>query len=199
MARYRRQSAGYNNPRRDTPLISKYFSIFERSQIPAPNFKELPYAMRKIINSHLSVGTRSDEYEMLYFLHELETQTDDTTNAVGPLLTPAQIRRSISPDLIMSFEDGRSYKSLRPHLTSLGLSPSQYRKKWGLPSDYPMVSENYSQQCRHRAKRRRLNLERNNIGAPGSTLGTEPTLEQGKSSVINRPSRLSKNRSKSQA
>lgn len=59
-------------------------------------------------------------------------------------LTPAQIRKSITPEALLSFEDGRSYKTLRRHLSVKGLTPEQYREKWGLPRDYPMVSPNYS-------------------------------------------------------
>lgn len=59
-------------------------------------------------------------------------------------LTAAQVRRSITPDAIISFEDGRPYKTLRRHLSVRGLTPEQYREKWGLPKDYPMVSPSYS-------------------------------------------------------
>ncbi len=59
-------------------------------------------------------------------------------------LTPAQIRKSITPDGIVSFEDGRPYKTMKRHLGGRGLTPDQYREKWGLPKDYPMVSPNYS-------------------------------------------------------
>lgn len=59
-------------------------------------------------------------------------------------LTPAQIRNSVKPDGIISFEDGRSYKTLRRHLSSLGMTPAQYRQKWGLPADYPMVAPTLS-------------------------------------------------------
>ncbi len=59
-------------------------------------------------------------------------------------LTSAQIRRSITPDALISFEDGRSYKTLRRHLSVKGLTPVEYRQKWGLPKDYPMVAASYS-------------------------------------------------------
>lgn len=59
-------------------------------------------------------------------------------------LTPAQIRASILPDAIVSFEDGRPYKMLRRHLTHLGMTPEAYRAKWGLPADYPLVPAAYS-------------------------------------------------------
>lgn len=53
----------------------------------------------------------------------------------------------------MSFEDGKSYKTLRPHLARLGLTPEAYRLKWGLPQNYPMVAQAYSDQHSARAKR----------------------------------------------
>ncbi|NEU15181.1 MucR family transcriptional regulator [Methylobacterium sp. BTF04] len=61
-------------------------------------------------------------------------------------LTPAQIKKSITPDALISFEDGKSYKTLRRHLTIRGLTPEAYREKWGLPVDYPMTSPAYSAQ-----------------------------------------------------
>lgn len=59
-------------------------------------------------------------------------------------LTPAQLRKSITPDALISFEDGKGYKTLRRHLASRNLTPEQYREKWGLPADYPMVAPSYS-------------------------------------------------------
>jgi predicted transcriptional regulator len=59
--------------------------------------------------------------------------------------TPAQIRQSITPDALISFEDGKLYKTLRRHLTIRGLSPAEYRAKWGLPVDYPMTAASYSE------------------------------------------------------
>ncbi|MHC2017724.1 Ros/MucR family transcriptional regulator [Methylobacterium sp. CM6247] len=61
-------------------------------------------------------------------------------------LTPAQIKKSITQDALISFEDGKSYKTLRRHLTLRGLSPEAYRAKYGLPADYPMTAPNYSAQ-----------------------------------------------------
>ena len=59
-------------------------------------------------------------------------------------LTTAQIRKSITPEALISFEDGRSYTMLRRHLRTVGLTPEAYRVKWGLPADYPMVAPSYS-------------------------------------------------------
>ena len=59
--------------------------------------------------------------------------------------TPAvPIGRSITPDFLICLDDGKRFKSLRRHLAGLDLTPAQYREKWNLPSDYPMVAPNYS-------------------------------------------------------
>jgi predicted transcriptional regulator len=58
--------------------------------------------------------------------------------------TATQIKKSITPDHLISFEDGKPYKTLRRHLTMRGLTPETYRAKYGLPVDYPMTSPAYS-------------------------------------------------------
>jgi predicted transcriptional regulator len=60
--------------------------------------------------------------------------------------TTAQIRKSIRPDGLVSFIDGKSYKTLKRHLTKHGLDPHSYRERFGLPTDYPTTSANYSAQ-----------------------------------------------------
>ena len=61
-------------------------------------------------------------------------------------LTPAvPVKKSITPDYLISLEDGRKYKSLKRHLrTAYNLSPEEYRAKWNLPKDYPMVAPAYA-------------------------------------------------------
>ena len=55
------------------------------------------------------------------------------------------IRKSLTPDYLICMEDGKKFKSLKRHLRShYNLSPEQYREKWGLPADYPMVAPNYA-------------------------------------------------------
>lgn len=58
--------------------------------------------------------------------------------------SPAEIRRSIRDDGLTSFIDGRSYKTLRRHLGTHGLTPEGYRARFGLPVDYPMTAPGYS-------------------------------------------------------
>ena len=60
--------------------------------------------------------------------------------------TPAEIKKSITPEALISFEDGKPYKTLKRHLTLRGLSPEGYRAKYGLPVDYPMTCASYSAQ-----------------------------------------------------
>ncbi|TXM98478.1 MucR family transcriptional regulator [Methylobacterium sp. WL64] len=61
-------------------------------------------------------------------------------------LTPAQIRKSVRDDGIVSFIDGKTYKTLKRHLSSHGLDPRSYRDRYGLPADYPMVAPSYAAQ-----------------------------------------------------
>jgi predicted transcriptional regulator len=62
------------------------------------------------------------------------------------------VKKSVTPDFLISLEDGKSYKSLKRHLTKLGITPAEYREKWGLPRDYPMVAANYAQRRSELAK-----------------------------------------------
>ncbi len=69
--------------------------------------------------------------------------------AITPEAEPQEpavsIRKSVTPDFIICLEDGKKFKSLKRHLrTSYGLSPDQYRAKWNLPRDYPMVAPDYA-------------------------------------------------------
>lgn len=66
--------------------------------------------------------------------------------AAEPLVPAVPIRKSVTPDAIICLEDGRAFKTLKRHLsTSYGMTPDQYRAKWNLPADYPMVAPNYAE------------------------------------------------------
>ena len=60
------------------------------------------------------------------------------------LVPPVSIKKSITDDYLVSLEDGQRYKSLKRHLNVRGLTPDEYRLKWGLPADYPMVAPSYA-------------------------------------------------------
>ena len=70
------------------------------------------------------------------------------------------IRKSITPDHLISLEDGRPYQSLKRHLAARGLTPEAYRAKWGLSPSYPMVAPNYAQRRSDLAKARGLGQHR---------------------------------------
>lgn len=71
------------------------------------------------------------------------------------------IRASIKPDFIVCLEDGKKLKMLKRHLmTHYNMTPDQYRAKWGLPADYPMVAPNYAEQRRTLAKKIGLGTKR---------------------------------------
>lgn len=77
-------------------------------------------------------------------------------------LKPAvTVRKSLTPDYIICLEDGQKFKSLKRHLrTYYNLSPEQYREKWNLPADYPMVAPNYAKARSSLAKRMGLGQRR---------------------------------------
>jgi predicted transcriptional regulator len=86
----------------------------------------------------------------------------------GPVAAPAEslkpavaIKRSVTAEYIVCLEDGKKFKSLKRHLrTQYGLTPDQYRAKWNLPPDYPMVSHNYAQARSQLAKQMGLGQQR---------------------------------------
>lgn len=78
-------------------------------------------------------------------LTSLSGLTVEEPAATPEKLKPAvPIRKSVTPDYLISLEDGKQYKSLRRHLGKRGLSPDEYRAKWGLAADYPMVAPSYA-------------------------------------------------------
>jgi len=65
--------------------------------------------------------------------------------AAEPAKPAVPVKKSITPDYLISLEDGKKYKSLKRHLrTKYSMTPDEYRSKWGLPKDYPMVAPNYA-------------------------------------------------------
>lgn len=70
--------------------------------------------------------------------------TAETPPAVAPPTPAVPIKKSVTPDFIVCLEDGRKFKSMKRHLSQLGMTPEEYRAKWGLPADYPMVAPSYS-------------------------------------------------------
>lgn len=80
---------------------------------------------------------------------------------VEPLKPAVPVKKSVSPEFIICLEDGKKFKSLKRHLrTQYNMTPEQYREKWGLPTDYPMVAPNYAKARSHLAKQMGLGQQR---------------------------------------
>ncbi|GLK84951.1 MucR family transcriptional regulator [Ancylobacter defluvii] len=81
--------------------------------------------------------------------------------APEPLRPAVPVKKSIAPDYLVCLEDGKKFKSLKRHLrTQYGMTPEQYREKWGLPADYPMVAPNYAAARSELAKQMGLGQQR---------------------------------------
>ncbi|MDO9428555.1 MAG: MucR family transcriptional regulator [Methylobacterium sp.] len=91
---------------------------------------ELPVLIRNVCVALMDLGDRDAR--------------GDASEDKFEKLKPAQIRKSITPDGLVSFIDGKSYKTLKRHLTKHGLDPDTYRERFGLPMDYPMVAPSYA-------------------------------------------------------
>ena len=98
--------------------------------------------------------------------------------------TPAQIRKSITHEALISFEDGKPYKTLKRHLAKLGLTPEAYREKWGLPRDYPTTAPSYSEQRSALARSSGLGGQRKKVAT--TTAEPAPTAA-GKPKRASRP------------
>lgn len=77
-------------------------------------------------------------------LQALEKDSGAATTAAKPMVP---VKKSVTPEYIVCLEDGKKLKMLKRHLrTAYGMTPDEYRAKWGLPADYPMVAPNYAEQ-----------------------------------------------------
>lgn len=84
--------------------------------------------------------------------------------------TPAQIGKSVTADALISFIDGKAYKTLKRHLAVNGFDPTSYRERYGLPVDYPMVAPGYAEQRSKIAKA--IGLGQSRAGAEQRRTGT---------------------------
>ncbi|UDL87306.1 MucR family transcriptional regulator [Mesorhizobium sp. PAMC28654] len=99
--------------------------------------------------------------------------------ASEPLKPAVPIKKSVTPDFIISLEDGKKFKSLKRHLsTSYGMTPAEYREKWGLPADYPMVAANYAASRSELAKKIGLGRKPKE---PAEPVAKKPTRQKSKS------------------
>jgi len=89
------------------------------------------------------------------------TEVDNAEPEPEPAKPAVPIKKSIHPDYIVCLEDGKKFKSLKRHLrTHYNLTPEEYRERWGLASDYPMVAPNYAAARSELAKKMGLGQQR---------------------------------------
>jgi len=132
-----------------------------------PKTEELLQWTSQILSSHLRSTTvpLSELPDLVRTVY----RTLEGVSGGGPTapdLTPAvPIRRSVTPDHIVCLEDGRKLKMLKRHLkTAYDMTPEEYRARWGLPADYPMVAPNYAKQRSNLAKKIGLGRQRSGGG-----------------------------------
>ncbi len=104
-------------------------------------------------NNQVATAQIPEVIQSVYLsLSELETLS--TEGAPEPQKPAVPIRKSVSPDYIVCLEDGKKLKMLKRHLqTTYGMTPEEYRAKWNLAPDYPMVAPNYARQRSEFAKK----------------------------------------------
>ena len=129
------------------------------------NKADLVELTAEIISAYVSNNTvvASDLPAIISDVHEALSKA---SQRIGPTereeLRPAvAVKKSVTPDYIVCLEDGKKFKSLKRHLrTHYNLSPEEYREKWGLPHDYPMVAPNYARARSDLAKKMGLGTRR---------------------------------------
>ena len=91
----------------------------------------------------------------------LRVSTGRVETSAEPAKPAVSVKKSMTPDYLVCLEDGKRFKSLKRHLrTQYGMTPEQYRDKWGLPPDYPMVAPNYAVARSQLAKKMGLGQQR---------------------------------------
>ena len=131
------------------------------------NKNELVELTAEIISAYVSNNPVS-QTDLPRLIGDVYRSLAGTTEEPAPVkelpveLKPATtVRKSITPDHLICLEDGKKFKSLKRHLrTHYNLSPEQYREKWGLASDYPMVAPNYAEARSNLAKKMGLGQKR---------------------------------------
>lgn len=130
----------------------------------SPNREELLSLTVDVVSSHVSnntvpVAEVSTLIEQVFgTLSKLSEPEVEETPRPEPAVP---VRRSVAPDYIVCLEDGKKLKMLKRHLKSqYNMSPEDYRERWGLPMDYPMVAPNYAEQRRSLAKKIGLGTSR---------------------------------------
>jgi len=121
-----------------------------------------------IVSAHVSNNSVAvnDLPALIQNVHGALSNLGERVEEPQPKPEPAvSVRSSIKPDYIVCLEDGKKLKMLKRHLmTHYSMTPDEYRQKWGLATDYPMVAPNYAEQRRSLAKKIGLGTKRRRTG-----------------------------------
>ncbi len=145
-----------------------------------------------LANNHVQPA---DLRTLIASVHAAITGLGDNRKASEPETdkpTPAQIRKSIRPDALISFIDGKPYKALKRHLTGHGLTIQQYRERYGLPRDYPTTAASYSEQRSALAKSAGLGQQRRNAAPKAAEVAetiTEALKARGRKKAAEAPAK----------
>jgi predicted transcriptional regulator len=130
-----------------------------QNETNGPDFAELTAGIVAAYVERTKVGV--DELPgLISSVHSALKGLGQAPAAVEPPTPAVPVKKSVTPDHLISLEDGRRYKSLKRHLTGLGMTPDEYRQKWGLPPTYPMVAANYAKARSELAKKIGLGRKR---------------------------------------
>ena len=136
-----------------------------RKAVPSASSFSSGSTAAKIVSAYVSANTIASQ-DLPSLIRTVYQALQDISDAPAqaPEATPepaVAVKKSITPDFIICLEDGKKFKSLKRHLrTRYAMTPDEYRAKWGLPHDYPMVAPNYAKERSNLAKRMGLGQTR---------------------------------------
>jgi predicted transcriptional regulator len=148
----------------------------------SPNYIELSADIVSAYVSNNSVPA-ADLPSLLNSVYAALTKTaqGQQEEPKAELVPAVSVRKSVTPDAIICLEDGKSFKSLKRHLrTTYDMTPEQYRAKWGLPADYPMVAPNYAKARSELAKTMGLGQQRKKGKAPVEAVANDAAPAKGR-------------------
>ena len=127
------------------------------SEVEKQSTKELLAYTTEIVAAHVSNNTVpvADLSDLIHQVYRTLASVDSGASATQERPDPAvPIKKSVTQDYIVCLEDGKKLKMLKRHLkTAYNMSPEDYRERWGLPADYPMVAPSYAAQRSTLAKK----------------------------------------------
>jgi predicted transcriptional regulator len=129
--------------------------------------KDLMKATAEIVAAYLSknAAAPAEIPALIKLVHTALAALDQESPSSAAVLPAVPVEQSVTPDYIVCLEDGKKLKMLKRYLkTAYGLTPEQYREKWGLPPDYPMVAPNYAEKRSSLAKKYGLGIARSGKG-----------------------------------